>query len=115
MGAWVTETDAGKTPLATDRARGTRITVMLPDSARLAAERTVKWCANLYQGMGDTKRGRERKGKKKREQLIEQEISSTLGADETPPEPEEPVPDVSDPDLENVSVSRAEGTESEAE
>lgn len=61
--------------------------------------------------MGDTKRGRERKGKKKREQLIEQEISSTLGADETPPEPDEEVPEVTDPDLENVSVIRAEEPE----
>lgn len=57
--------------------------------------------------MGDTKRGREQKGKKKREQLIEQEISTTLGADEEPPEPEEEIPDVTDPDLENVSVTTA--------
>jgi hypothetical protein len=58
--------------------------------------------------MGDTKRGRERKGQKKREQLIEQEIDASLGADEEPPEPEETVPDVSETDLEHVSVIRTD-------
>ncbi len=58
--------------------------------------------------MGDTKRGREQKGKKKREQLIEQEISTTLGADEEPPDPEEEIPDVTDSGLENVSLITAD-------
>lgn len=57
--------------------------------------------------MGDTKRGRERKGQKKREQLIEQEIDASLGADEEPPEPAEEAPEVTDTDLENVSVTNA--------
>lgn len=39
--------------------------------------------------MGDTKRGRERKGKDKREQLRRHEISQTLSADDEPPEPED--------------------------
>jgi hypothetical protein len=65
--------------------------------------------------MGDTKRGRERKGEKKREQLIEQEISTTLGADEEPPEPEDAVPEVDSPDLENVSVIRSDDGRSESE
>lgn len=39
--------------------------------------------------MGDTKRGRERKGKDKREQLRHKEIEESLDADEEPPEPEE--------------------------
>ena len=59
--------------------------------------------------MGDTKRGRERKGKKKREQHIEHEIDATLDADDEPPEPAEEVPDVREADLENVSVTKAEG------
>lgn len=63
--------------------------------------------------MGDTKRGRERKGRKKREQLVRQEIDQSLRADETPPEPES-VPEVEEPDLENVTVTRA-GTETESE
>jgi len=45
--------------------------------------------------MGDTKRGRERKGKDKREQLNERDISQTLSADEEPPEPEEEEIDLS--------------------
>ena len=65
--------------------------------------------------MGDTKRGRERKGRKKREQLIEQEISTTLGADENPPEPEETVPEVDRPDLENVSVTRSDESRPESD
>ena len=81
----------------------------------MAAERTVKWCANESQDMGDTKRGRERKGEKKREQLIEQEISTTLGADEEPPEPDEDVPEISNPELENVSVTRTEELETESQ
>lgn len=64
--------------------------------------------------MGDTKRGRERKGKKKREQRIEQEISSTLDASETPPDQEEEIPEVTEFDLENVSVIPADGTGTEA-
>jgi hypothetical protein len=39
--------------------------------------------------MGDTKRGRERQGQKKREQLRRQEVERTLEADETPPDPQE--------------------------
>lgn len=58
--------------------------------------------------MGDTKRGRERNGQKKREQLIEQEIDASLGADEEPPEPSEEAPDVSTTDLDNVSVTTAD-------
>ncbi|MFW5905757.1 MAG: hypothetical protein ACOCUO_02820 [archaeon] len=58
--------------------------------------------------MGDTKRGRERKGKKKREQHIEHEIDATLDADDEPPEPADDVPDVLETDLENVSVTKAD-------
>lgn len=36
--------------------------------------------------MGDTKRGRERKGKDKREQQRRHEIEETLDAEEEPPE-----------------------------
>lgn len=39
--------------------------------------------------MGDTKRGRERKGRKKREQLRRHEIDETLDAEEEPPEPDD--------------------------
>ncbi|MFB6114559.1 MAG: hypothetical protein ABEJ58_10720 [Halodesulfurarchaeum sp.] len=38
--------------------------------------------------MGDTKRGRERKGKKKKEQLRRRDIDHALDASEEPPEPE---------------------------
>ena len=58
--------------------------------------------------MGDTKRGRERKGKKKREQHIEQEIDATLHADDQPPEPDEEVPDIRETDMENVSVTETD-------
>lgn len=58
--------------------------------------------------MGDTKRGRERKGQKKREQRIEQEIHASLGADEEPPEPAEEVPEIRDTDVDNVSVTNAD-------
>jgi len=40
-------------------------------------------------GMGDTKRGRERKGQKKREQLREHDVERTLEATDEPPEPVE--------------------------
>lgn len=40
-------------------------------------------------GMGDTKRGRERKGQKKREQLRQRELERTLEASDEPPEPVE--------------------------
>ena len=50
--------------------------------------------------MGDTKRGRERKGKVKREQLRRREISETLSADEEPPEPDELAPEEGDVDIE---------------
>ncbi|WP_186007739.1 hypothetical protein [Halanaeroarchaeum sulfurireducens] len=39
--------------------------------------------------MGDTKRGRERKGKVKEEQLRREEVKRTLEADEEMPEAEE--------------------------
>lgn len=39
--------------------------------------------------MGDTKRGRERKGKVKEEQLREKEVERTLEADEEMPEIED--------------------------
>lgn len=39
--------------------------------------------------MGDTKRGRERKGKVKEEQLREKEVERTLEADEEMPEVED--------------------------
>ncbi|MFB6081907.1 MAG: hypothetical protein ABEJ67_03705 [Halanaeroarchaeum sp.] len=39
--------------------------------------------------MGDTKRGRERKGKDKREQLHRREVRRTLEADEEMPDVEE--------------------------
>ncbi|WP_435097825.1 hypothetical protein [Halarchaeum sp. P4] len=39
--------------------------------------------------MGDTKRGRERKGMGKRQQRREREVYRTLRADEEPPEPED--------------------------
>ena len=39
--------------------------------------------------MGDTKRGRERQGQKKREQLREQEVERTLTASDDPPDPQE--------------------------
>ena len=39
--------------------------------------------------MGDTKRGRERKGKVKEEQLRREEVKRTLEADEAMPEAEE--------------------------
>jgi hypothetical protein len=39
--------------------------------------------------MGDTKRGRERQGQKKREQLRERELQRTLEASEQPPDPQE--------------------------
>ncbi|QLC33917.1 hypothetical protein EFA46_006780 [Halarchaeum sp. CBA1220] len=38
--------------------------------------------------MGDTKRGRERKGTGKRQQRREREVYRELRADEEPPEPE---------------------------
>ena len=50
--------------------------------------------------MGDTKRGRERKGKVKREQLRRREITETLSADEEPPEPEELPPEIDDVEIE---------------
>lgn len=40
--------------------------------------------------MGDTKRGRERKGKDKREQLRRHEIDRSLEAPDEPPESEAP-------------------------
>jgi hypothetical protein len=52
------------------------------------AERT-KWYENVPHGMGDTKRGRERQGQKKREQLREQEVERTLTASDDPPDPQE--------------------------
>ncbi|MFB6124603.1 MAG: hypothetical protein ABEJ59_01425 [Halanaeroarchaeum sp.] len=39
--------------------------------------------------MGDTKRGRERKGAKKREQLTRREVEKTLTADDEMPTPED--------------------------
>ncbi|MDR5656874.1 hypothetical protein RH831_06735 [Halodesulfurarchaeum sp. HSR-GB] len=54
--------------------------------------------------MGDTKRGRERKGQKKREQRIRQEIDETLDADDEPPVSDAESPEVTETDLENVSV-----------
>ena len=53
--------------------------------------------------MGDTKRGRERNGKKKREQLREREVARTLEATNEPADPPE-FPDDEAVDLdENVS------------
>jgi hypothetical protein len=48
--------------------------------------------------MGDTKRGRERKGLKKREQRIEHELERELDASDEPPEAPE-TPDVSEDDV----------------
>lgn len=45
--------------------------------------------ANDPHGMGDTKRGRERKGKVKEEQLRRKEVKRTLEADEEMPEIED--------------------------
>ena len=42
--------------------------------------------ANYFHAMGDTKRGRERKGKVKEEQLRREEVKRTLEADEEMPE-----------------------------
>lgn len=45
--------------------------------------------ANEWHDMGDTKRGRERKGKVKEEQLRRKEVRRTLEADEEMPELED--------------------------
>ncbi|MFB6110036.1 MAG: hypothetical protein ABEJ60_04085 [Halodesulfurarchaeum sp.] len=58
--------------------------------------------------MGDTKRGREQQGQKKREQLIRHEIDETLDADEEPPDPATEEPDIEETELENISLQRAE-------
>ncbi len=58
--------------------------------------------------MGDTKRGRERTGHKKREQLREKEITAALEADEEPPDPEHDVPTTPETDLDFVTVTKAE-------
>ena len=42
--------------------------------------------ANHFHAMGDTKRGRERKGNVKEEQLRREEVKRTLEADEEMPE-----------------------------
>lgn len=42
----------------------------------------------VFHPMGDTKRGRERKGKDKREQLRRHEIDQSLQAEDEPPESE---------------------------
>ncbi|MGM0371335.1 MAG: hypothetical protein ACQEQJ_02380 [Halobacteriota archaeon] len=64
--------------------------------------------------MGDTKRGRERKGQKKREQRIRQEIDETLDADDEPPVSDAESPDVTEADLENVSIQGSEDEEEAA-
>ncbi|MBS3760422.1 MAG: hypothetical protein KGY43_02945 [Halodesulfurarchaeum sp.] len=58
--------------------------------------------------MADTKRGRERNGQKKREQLIKQEIHASLGPNEEPTEPAEEAPEVTDTDLDHVSVTNGD-------
>lgn len=45
--------------------------------------------ANDFHDMGDTKRGRERKGKVKEEQLRRKEVKRTLEADDEMPEIED--------------------------
>ena len=79
----------------------------------MGAAGTVKWYGTEPHAMGDTKRGREQKGQKKREQLIRQEIDETLGADEEPPEPTEEEPEIEGTELENVSVHTAEDADEE--
>ncbi|AOW80528.1 hypothetical protein HTSR_1352 [Halodesulfurarchaeum formicicum] len=64
--------------------------------------------------MGDTKRGRERKGQKKREQRIRQEIDETLDAADEPPVSDAESPDVTETDLENVSIVTTEDEEEAA-
>ena len=52
----------------------------------------------MAHSMGDTKRGRERKGLKKREQRIEHELERELDASEEPPEGPE-VPETAEDDV----------------
>lgn len=49
----------------------------------------IKWVGDVTTGMGDTKRGRERKGTIKREQRLEREVYRELNASEEPPESED--------------------------
>ncbi|GGL63106.1 hypothetical protein [Halocalculus aciditolerans] len=49
----------------------------------------IKWVGFVAMGMGDTKRGRERKGTVKREQRLEAEVHRELDASDEPPEPED--------------------------
>jgi len=54
--------------------------------------------------MGDTKRGRERNGKKKREQLRSREVERTLEATNEPAEPPE-FPEEEEIDLDDERLS----------
>jgi hypothetical protein len=64
----------------------------------------VKWCGDVSHSMGDTKRGRERKGQKKREQLREREVERTLEATDDAADPPE-FPDDEEIDLGEESPS----------
>ena len=66
---------------------GPSVSLLVGATVRGFATR-VKSHANPSHTMGDTKRGRERKGQKKREQQRRQEIEETLDAEEEPPDPE---------------------------
>jgi hypothetical protein len=56
----------------------------------------TKWRGSDPQTMGDTKRGRERQGQKKREQLRERDVERTLEATQEPAE----APELPDEEIE---------------
>jgi hypothetical protein len=58
-------------------------TGVVAEADNSTGERT-KWRGSDPHTMGDTKRGRERQGQKKREQLREREVERTLEATEEP-------------------------------
>lgn len=73
-----------------------RTPVRLPGRSHNDTGEGTKCRGSMPHGMGDTKRGRERKGQKKREQLREREVERTLEATDEPAE----APELPDEEIE---------------